>query len=412
MKKYIVLIITGMISIASACTSAIISGRVTEDGRPLLWKHRDTGSLENTLVFVTGNGYDFMGVANARDSLHQEIWMGMNETGFAIMNTASYNVNAGVNCDVDPDQEGLFMRLALERCANLNDFEALLGESSGKWGIEANFGVIDAEGNAAFYETGYYEYRKYDLNDPGIAPDGYLIRTNFSYWGGDKKGQGYIRYDASSRLFEKQKKFSPEFIIKQATRNMDHGAMRTDIANMRLPRNRNDETVVAFRDYVVRYWSASVLVIQGIRPGEDPRNAVLWPIMGFPLTAMVTPVFFASGDRLPEVLQVMDGEVPFLAASALTLKSELFPLTCDNHANYLDVAKLANRRKDGYMQIVMQKENEIIRRAKALADRRDPEEITAYYQWLDRYVRDVYGELIPAKTQKDIHRDCGDEVCR
>ena len=26
-----------------ACTSAVITGKVTTDGRPLLWKHRDTG---------------------------------------------------------------------------------------------------------------------------------------------------------------------------------------------------------------------------------------------------------------------------------------------------------------------------------------------------------------------------------
>ena len=27
------------------CTSAVVSGRVTPDGRPLLWKHRDASDL-------------------------------------------------------------------------------------------------------------------------------------------------------------------------------------------------------------------------------------------------------------------------------------------------------------------------------------------------------------------------------
>ena len=29
------------------CTSAVVSGRVTPDGRPLLWKHRDASDLNN-----------------------------------------------------------------------------------------------------------------------------------------------------------------------------------------------------------------------------------------------------------------------------------------------------------------------------------------------------------------------------
>ena len=85
------------------------------------------------------------------------------------------------------------MRLALETCADLNDFEDLLRRSSGKWGIEANFGVLDADGNVAYYETGYYDFTKFDVNDPAVAPKGYIVRTNFSVTGRGDKGQGYIR---------------------------------------------------------------------------------------------------------------------------------------------------------------------------------------------------------------------------
>ena len=203
MKKILIAFLL-LLSTAFACTSAIISGKATVDGRPILWKHRDTGSLENKLVFLSENGYDFTGIANAKDSDSKEIWMGMNEKGFTIMNTASYNINEGISCEVEPDEEGKFMRLALETCANLGDFEDLLHRSSGGWGIAANFGAIDAEGHAAYYETGYYDYTKFDVNDPEVAPRGYLVRTNFSVTGKGEKGQGYIRYDATNVLFEKQ----------------------------------------------------------------------------------------------------------------------------------------------------------------------------------------------------------------
>ena len=398
MKKIIVIILS-LTSIALACTSAIISGNATTDGRPILWKHRDTGSMENKIVFVSESGYDFIGVANAKDADNKEIWMGMNETGFSIMNTASYNINEGISCDVEDDREGLFMRLALERCAGVDDFEQLLKNISGKWGIDANFGVIDAQGNAAYFETGYYNYTKYDVNDLETAPNGYLIRTNFSVSGGESKGEGYIRHEATHRLFKEQDKLSVEFIIKEATRNMDHGVLKDHIGNMKLPRDKTDKTLVAFQDYIVRYWSASVLVIQGVKQDEDPQKTMLWPIMGFPLTAMVTPVFYASHNSLPAVISSGNGSIPFMAEASMTLKAELFPVQHDDHENYIDAAKLKNRKKTGVMQIMMKKENEIIRRARAIQATQKPEEIQEYYRWLDSYVRSVYQELLSPQTK-------------
>ena len=42
-----------------ACTSAVVSGKVTLDGRPLLWKNRDTDYLRNHVAYVKGEKYDF-----------------------------------------------------------------------------------------------------------------------------------------------------------------------------------------------------------------------------------------------------------------------------------------------------------------------------------------------------------------
>ncbi|MBT4944724.1 MAG: hypothetical protein HON27_00995, partial [Candidatus Marinimicrobia bacterium] len=118
----IAVLLLSFIAPGISCTSAVVSGKATDDGRPLLWKHRDTGDVENKLVYIEGSKYDFVGVANRVDTLSQQIWMGSNEAGFAIMNTASYNLNQGQVCDVPDDQEGLFMRAVLEVCADLDDF--------------------------------------------------------------------------------------------------------------------------------------------------------------------------------------------------------------------------------------------------------------------------------------------------
>ncbi|MCK4531035.1 MAG: hypothetical protein KAU44_07635, partial [Candidatus Marinimicrobia bacterium] len=313
----------------------------------------------------------------------------------------------------EPDQEGLFMRLALESCADMNDFEELLRNSSGKWGIDANFGVLDAEGNAAYYETGYYNYTKFDVNDPVVAPKGFIVRTNFSVSGKGDKGQGYIRYDATNKLFEAQEKLSVEFILKEATRNMNHGALSTDIGNMKLPKVFEDETLVAFQDYIVRYWSASVLIVQGVLPGEDPKNTILWPIMGFPLTAMATPVFFSSGAELPEVITTETTEAPFLSTASLKLKNELFPVLYDDKENYIDVAKLKNRKNTGYYQILMDKEIKILEKVEEIRANPTDKSILEYYDWLDNYVSNVYEDLLPCEPMKyDLPRCDDEKICK
>jgi hypothetical protein len=77
-----------------ACTSIIISGKATPDGRPILLKNRDTGTLSNMCVVCQGVRYRFLGLVNAKDAAAKEVWAGHNEAGFAIMNTAAYNLNA------------------------------------------------------------------------------------------------------------------------------------------------------------------------------------------------------------------------------------------------------------------------------------------------------------------------------
>ncbi len=41
---------------AAACTSAIVSGKLTSNGRPILWKHRDTSDLNNKVARIEYDG--------------------------------------------------------------------------------------------------------------------------------------------------------------------------------------------------------------------------------------------------------------------------------------------------------------------------------------------------------------------
>jgi len=48
-----------------ACTTAVISGRATADGRPILWKNRDTSQAHNEVVLFTDGEYRVLAVVNA-----------------------------------------------------------------------------------------------------------------------------------------------------------------------------------------------------------------------------------------------------------------------------------------------------------------------------------------------------------
>ena len=98
-----------------ACTSAIIAADANPYGRPILWKHRDTSTIDNKVEYIPANqeGFGYVALFNAADALLREAWMGMNDAGFAVMNTASYNIKDDRVPAKDMDKEGILMTRAL-----------------------------------------------------------------------------------------------------------------------------------------------------------------------------------------------------------------------------------------------------------------------------------------------------------
>ena len=63
MKRTLLALIAAIVSLGSAgplsaCTSAVISGKVTPDGRPLLWKNRDTDFPQNSVRYFSDGCVD------------------------------------------------------------------------------------------------------------------------------------------------------------------------------------------------------------------------------------------------------------------------------------------------------------------------------------------------------------------
>ncbi len=312
------------------CTTAVISGKATKDGRPLLWKNRDADDKNNQVVFCDDGKFSYIGIVNEGDAAGMEIWAGMNGAGFACMNAASYNLSKD-----DTKGEGRFIKLALQSCASVADFQALLERTAiSPRDVSANFGVIDAKGGAAYFEAGPKGYKRYDANDPAAAPKGFLVRTNFSESGDAKKGIGFLRYGRAVSLIESLWKAGP--LDAQSLLNR----VARDTANERINPTAGDKTAVngawAYTgDSICRWDTASLFLAVGVKPGEDARLAHAWVIPGMPLAGAAVPVWPSAG-VVPAELKVSK-EPCALAASFKRIKAMLYPDSRGDLARYMDL---------------------------------------------------------------------------
>lgn len=340
----------------TACTSIIISGRVTPDGRPLMWKHRDTETPFNHMAFFNDGGYSFLGLVNSNNT-DDAVWTGSNEAGFCIMNTASFNLK---DDDVEEmDHEGSLMRKALNICKTVQDFEHFLDTLTRPMHVEANFGVIDAYGGAAYFETKNDRYFKKDVNDEKLAPNGYLIYTNFSFEGQKDKGLGYIRYNTATAIFLKMQHegYTPQRILQEASRSFYNSQLDIDLKNEKQSPNHASGWFVE-QDMIPRSESTAAIVIQGVKPGTNPELTTLWTALGYPPTSIAIPLWVKMGENQPKLV-IYDKNIKTapLCLYASQLKDKVYSLHRGNGQKYLNWRLLWNNDGTGYIQELQKTED-------------------------------------------------------
>ncbi|MDH7514125.1 MAG: carcinine hydrolase/isopenicillin-N N-acyltransferase family protein, partial [Clostridiales bacterium] len=200
------------------CTVGVASGRATEDGRPMIWKTRDAGEVNNEVFYNTSGTYKYIAVFNAGDTTSP--WMGVTEKGFAILNSLSTDLKRYGNSG-EFVENGMFMRVALNMCADVVEFQSLLDRTNIKGRKTcANYFVLDSSGAAAIFETANNVYWKFDATDEEVAPEGYLLRTNFAFNGGGTGGiERYRRTTSLMRDFYMTDKISHEEILRTQMRD-------------------------------------------------------------------------------------------------------------------------------------------------------------------------------------------------
>lgn len=341
MKKIFLLIIALFsISIAFPCTSFIISGNATPSGKPMMFKHRDTDELNNRIAHFQGKKYAFMGLVNA-PSLDGEVWAGMNEAGFCIMNTASYNLRED-NLDCQMDREGELMYHALGQCATLADFEEWLATYPHPWGVEANFGVIDAHGGAAYYEMNNSRYYKYDVNEEA---NGFRIITNFSFAGRYEDYEGWERYQTANAIMQEVFSNEHEMTALDAI-NLFSRQYRHEILDVNFSKDNAPEYAID-QDFIPRRSTSAVICFEGVKAEKDPKHTIMWSLLGYPTCAVAIPLLM-NEKSLPAYMQARNPRAKrgtelhseMCDASLAIKKKWVFPMIISNGNKYINLQNI------------------------------------------------------------------------
>ena len=181
---------------------------------------------------------------------------------------------------------------ALGTCASVPEFEHLL-DSTNVTGrrTRSNFGVIDSAGAAGMYETGATQYWKYDATDTNQAPDGYVLRTNFSMIGGGS--DGIERFNRTVDLiggFYAGDSLSHKSILRSQMRDFsDHNSIPIHVPYLSQWTPEVPRGYINTAYSICRSTSMSAVVIQGILSGEAPELTTMWTILGQPAASIAVP---------------------------------------------------------------------------------------------------------------------------
>ncbi len=390
------------------CTIAVVSGKATPDGRPLVWKNRDSDVLQSKLVYVASVRYPFLGLVNARDSQAENVWAGVNAAGFVIMNSASTDL--GVTAE-SGEENGRFMARALGECGLVGDFERLLQWTNGRRDTAANFGVMDAEGRACLFETGRDGFVRFDAADPRVAPLGYVVRTNFALTAAKPGGGGgYGRFDRVARLFQAartENRLSHRFLLLEAARDLANEKIGSYPLQGPVKGTLADPVYIHTNDTLNRYITGFAAVFHGVTRKDKAYLTSMWVMLGQPVASLALPVWPVA----PAVPLALTGEgTAPLDDVAQDIRSFLYPDQRPNMHQYLNVSRLRLYRDAGVPALRAGIEEEVLKRtAKVEAewDKKKPslKEIMEFEGGLaawayDRF-RSAFSELARPAAQRE-----------
>ncbi|MGC9315613.1 MAG: T9SS type A sorting domain-containing protein [bacterium] len=278
-----------------ACTIGLALGSATSDGRPLVFKNRDITNWSLEFRVDTPSGEH----AYVRNSYagSSTAWMGANEVGFAIVQSAAYNVSSSGGSGLS---NGTMMNHALKNCTTVDDFEdILIATDGGGRSTAANYAVIDAYGNGAIFECSPYEYDRYDADTLGI-----VVRANFSYLGGTGRvGQNRMEraYDLMAEAIAGDS-LDALYISKTVVSDLlypdqDPYPLPWTGSFPGMPSGYVNTGPFMGLQTICNFNTLATGVVQGALAEGDPENTLMWCFFGQPVLSLPIPVFPAAHDE-------------------------------------------------------------------------------------------------------------------
>jgi hypothetical protein len=110
------------------------------------------------------------------------------------------------------------------------------------------------------------------------------------------------------------------------------------------------------RDCINRPYSASVIIITGKKPGDKDSIATFWVLLGEPVTSIAVPVWVEAKES---PLLLYEGETAPICVEAFRIKKIVRPYSEKDKRNYMEVTRLVNKEKRGFLPLLLRTEREI-----------------------------------------------------
>ena len=198
------------------CVSVIVTGSAAKDGRTILMKNRDTSDTMNRPVY-----YPSQGPGTYAYVMVNSYWMGINERGLAVMNTAVGALGFG-GSGMD---NGALNRWIVKYCETVDEVCFELNNTDSPIGPGKRFGgtcvgVIDRFGNGAFIEvSGVEAYARFIV-------DGYDSQANhprcYPGYASGPSGRDAYALEILSEVYSEKGVISWEDVIQNASRYVHH----------------------------------------------------------------------------------------------------------------------------------------------------------------------------------------------
>lgn len=351
------------------CSSVIVTGNATKDGRAILMKNRDLPDEHmNVPIYVPAKpgSYAFVGVnTNA---------MGINERGLAVMNTYLPAL-AGL----EPIEGNLLLnQMILQYYESVSEVAQALNRSSSVIGpvyrsnlgsVATCIGVIDRFGSGAFFEVSDTEaYVQYVV-------DGYDTRANhprvFPSIASGPNGRDQYLLDALDEVYNKHGYISPEHVMQNVSRYVHHKELGS--ANFSIDGEACNPTTVS-----------SMVAVSGDERYDGLLNC-MWTACGSnPIVGVFVPSMVCA-ETVPESIEDLwiHTHEKYASARAQPIASEglLFPDRVREVQNYAFFAE--DYTVGAYEQLMSSVRDD-------LADHQIRDTVRTFIEEMDDYASEIF----------------------